>query len=58
MEMNDFYTYKLSLPTQKALYQKSEAIRLANKICKAEANKNKARKNIVGTVVNRLLPTL
>ena len=58
MEMNNFYTYKLSLPTQKALYQKSEAIRLANNICKAEANKNKVRKNIVGTVVNRLLPTL
>ena len=57
MEMTNFYTYKLSVPTQKALFQKSEALRLAKDICKAETNKNKARQNIVGTVVNRLLPT-
>ena len=57
MEMQNFYTYKLTVPTQKALYQKSEVIRLANEISKTDANNNKARKNIVGTVVNRLLPT-
>jgi hypothetical protein len=57
MELANFYTYKLSVPTQKALFQKSEALRRANEICKAQQSNNKARKNIVGAVVNRLLPT-
>jgi hypothetical protein len=57
MEMTDFYTYKLSLPSPKALLRKSEAVRLSNVICKTEAKNNKGRMNIVGTVVNRLLPS-
>ncbi|MBI9052000.1 MAG: hypothetical protein JEZ00_21475 [Anaerolineaceae bacterium] len=58
LERDNYYTYALSMATQQSLLWKAEKQRLAKLIFQKQSSRNQVRLGFVGTVVNKLLPSL